>query len=155
MKAFRIADRRHPLFDGTGAFLIGGRWNSRGQQVIYAASTYAGALLEQLAHANIGRLPATQAWIEIDIPSDVAFETVGVDEVKDWNADHMLTSRKRGDRWMRERKTAVLIVPSAVTYGLESNVLINPAHPDFHLIHASEPRPVQWDTRLVRTEIST
>ena len=130
---------------------MGGRWNSRGRQVIYAASTYAGALLEQLAHANIGRLPGSQAWIEIEIPSEVAFEIVAPDEVKEWNAAHMRTSRERGDRWLRERKVAVLVAPSAVTFGLESNVLINPAHSDFPLIHASEPKPVQWDPRLVRT----
>ncbi len=150
MKAFRIADGRHPLFDGTGAFLNGGRWNTRGHQVIYAASTYAGALLEQLVHANIGRMPKTQAWIEIDIPPEVSFEIVPLDELEQWDADHMVTSRARGDRWLRERKVAVLMVPSAVTAGLESNVLINPGHPDFALIRASEPRPVQWDPRLVR-----
>ena len=45
MRAFRIADRRHPIFDGTGAKLTGGRWNSPGRPVIYAAETFAGALL--------------------------------------------------------------------------------------------------------------
>ncbi|MGH8336162.1 MAG: RES family NAD+ phosphorylase, partial [Gammaproteobacteria bacterium] len=54
MRAFRIADRRHPLLDGLGAFLNGGRWNSKGRRVIYSSETYAGALLEILAHANIG-----------------------------------------------------------------------------------------------------
>ena len=57
MRAFRIADRRHPIFDGTGAKLNGGRWNSPGRPVIYAAETFAGGLLEALVHANLGRVP--------------------------------------------------------------------------------------------------
>ena len=28
MQLYRIGDERHPLWDGTGAALIGGRWNS-------------------------------------------------------------------------------------------------------------------------------
>ncbi len=151
MKAYRIADRRYPLMDGVGAFLCGGRWNSKGQRIIYAASTYAGALLEQLAHANIGRMPRSQVWIEIEIPDDLAIQRVAPADVPEWNADHMQTSRERGDRWIREAATAILIVPSAVTAGLESNVLINQSHADFRRITACEPRPVQWDPRLVRT----
>ena len=137
--------------DGLGAFLHGGRWNSPGFRVIYAATTYGGALLEQLAHANIGALPRTQVWMEIGIPDDLAVERVAADEVAEWNADHMLHSRARGDRWLRERRTIALIVPSAVTVGLESNILINPEHSEFRQVTASEPKPVQWDPRLLRT----
>ena len=61
LRAYRIADRRHKIFDGQGASLLGGRWNSPGRRVIYAAETYAGAMLEALVHANIGRLPKTQS----------------------------------------------------------------------------------------------
>lgn len=150
LKAFRIADARHPVFDSWGAMLLGGRWNSRGKRVIYAAETYAGALLEQLAHANIGVLPGQQRWVEIDIPDDVVVERVLPEEVPGWNEPAMVASRKRGDRWLAELKTAVLIVPSAVTGGLERNVVLNPAHPDFARIAASEPRPVRWDPRLFR-----
>ncbi len=128
--------------------LLGGRWNSRGKRVIYAAATYAGALLEQLAHANIGVLPGRQMWIEIDIPDDLAIERVVPDEVPDWDTADMIAGRERGDRWIGALTSAILIVPSAVTDGMESNILINPGHPDFNRIHASEPKPVRWDPRL-------
>jgi RES domain-containing protein len=52
MQVFRVADRRFPLFDGTGARIVGGRWNSPGRPLIYAAETFAGALLEVLVHSN-------------------------------------------------------------------------------------------------------
>ena len=137
--------------DGVGAFLNGGRWNTRGQRVVYAATTYAGALLEQLAHANIGILPRSQVWVEIDIPDDLAIERVAPGEIPEWNTDHTIHTCARGDRWLRERKSIALIVPSAVTAGLESNVLINPDHPEFRRITSSEPKPVQWDPRLLKT----
>ena len=44
---------------------FGGRWNSPGRRVIYAAESYAGAMLEVLVNANIGRMPKHHGWIEI------------------------------------------------------------------------------------------
>ena len=55
LRVYRIADRRHKIFDGQGAALLGGRWNSPGRRVIYAAETYSGTMLEMLANTNIGR----------------------------------------------------------------------------------------------------
>lgn len=150
MRVFRIADRRHPLFDGTGARLVGGRWNSPGRPLIYTSETYAGALLEVLAHANIGRVPATQAWIEIDIPGSVSLETVTAESVLGWDADDQRASRAVGDRWLQESRSAVLLVPSLVSGGMERNALINPLHPDSAVITASEPREVRWDRRFFR-----
>jgi RES domain-containing protein len=150
-KAYRIADSRHPLFDGTGAFVHGGRWNSPGKLIIYAAETYSGALLEQLAHANIGRIPALQVYIEIEIPDHVKVERVRADEIPAWNGADLRPAQERGDAWFKAGNSAVLIVPSAVTGGIESNLLIRQAHPDFSAIKASEPKPVIWDPRLLRT----
>lgn len=42
-----------PLWDGTGAALVGGRWNSPGRPVIYGSLSYSCAMLEMLAHASI------------------------------------------------------------------------------------------------------
>lgn len=152
MRAFRIADRRHPIFDPTGARLIGGRWNSPGSSVIYSSETYAGALLEVLVHANIGRVPETQAFIEIDIPDTVSREVVAAGHVPGWDADDQQASRVIGDRWIEERRSALLLVPSLVSGGLERNVLINPAHPDRSQIVVSNPRDVHWDRRLFQRD---
>jgi hypothetical protein len=35
MQIYRIADSRHPVWSGTGAMLVGGRFNSPGRPVIY------------------------------------------------------------------------------------------------------------------------
>jgi RES domain-containing protein len=148
MRAFRIADRRFPLFDGSGARLTGGRWNSPGRSVIYAAETYAGAVLEVLVHANLGRLPRSHGWIEITIPHGVSVETVSAVTVPRWDSQDLSATRAFGDAWLEERRSAVLLVPSFVTRGRERNVLINPQHRQFGAIKASRPRDVAWDDRL-------
>jgi RES domain-containing protein len=137
-RAFRIADRRHKIFDGQGAATLGGRWNSPGRRVIYAAETYAGAMLEVLANANIGRMPKHHAWIEILIGEDVSVEEVD-----------QRPRRIFGDKWYDEKRSTVLIVPSTVVR-VERNVVINQEHPGFRKLRATAPKPVVWDERLFR-----
>jgi RES domain-containing protein len=151
MRSFRIADRRFPIFDGTGARLVGGRWNSPGRAVIYAAETFAGAVLEVLVHANLGRVPRTHALLEITIPDLILIEAVAPEELPGWDAEDQVVSRAYGDQWLDEKRAAVLLVPSVVTRGRERNLLLNPDHPSFHQISTSKPQPVDWDERLFRS----
>jgi RES domain-containing protein len=148
-RAYRIADRRHKIFDGEGAATLGGRWNSPGRRIIYAAETYAGAMLEVLVNSNIGRLPKYHAWIEILIGEDVSVEEFDPRKVRRWDAPDQRASRIFGDRWYDEKRSTVLIVPSAVVRA-ESNVVINQDHPGFGRLRASKPKPVVWDERLFR-----
>ncbi len=146
LRAYRIADRRHKIFDGQGAQSHGGRWNSPGRRIIYAAGTYAGAMLEMLAHANIPRLPRTHSWIEILIGKNLGIEEVNGADVPGWDAADQNASRLYGDRWYDAGRTAVLVVPSVVTR-VEHNILINQNHSDFGKIRATDPKPVIWDSR--------
>lgn len=146
-RAFRIADRRHEIFDGQGAATFGGRWNSPGRRVIYAAETYAGAMLEVLANSNIGRMPKQQAWIEILIDENVSVEELDPRMVRRWDAADQRASRKFGDLWYDEQRSTVLIVPSTVVRN-ERNIVINQEHPGFRKLRATKPKPVKWDQRL-------
>jgi RES domain-containing protein len=145
--AYRIADGRRPLFDGTGASLYGARWNSPGRPVIYAATTYAGAMLEVLVHAGINSVPRHTHWIEINIPPGVSRECPEPNAFPGWDDENCVVSRAFGDAWLSEQRSAALLVPSVVTRR-ERNLLINPAHPDFPQIVATAPSPVEWDQRL-------
>jgi RES domain-containing protein len=146
LRAFRIADMRHTIFDGSGAMLHGARWNSPGRRVIYAAETYAGGLLEILVHAS-GSVPQSQGYVEIEIPSGLSIEEITQDDVPRWDSPSFEAAQAFGDRWYDERRTPVLIVPSVVTL-VERNVLINQEHPEFPLVKASQAVPVRWDARL-------
>ena len=146
--AYRIADRRHPIFDSMGAFLHGGRWNSPGNHIIYGAETYAGAQLEILVHANIGRLPKNAAWVEIRIPAKVKVEEIAEDAVPGWDSGGHQPSRAFGDAWLKAKRSVAIFVPSLVARGVERNILFNPRHADFAHIEVSEPREVLWHPKF-------
>ncbi|MGL6112927.1 MAG: RES family NAD+ phosphorylase [Rubrivivax sp.] len=147
-QAWRIADGRFDAFSPVGASLVGGRWNSPGLGVIYASRSYAGAMLECLAHAGIGRVPRTHVAVEISIAQAVAVEWHDENSLPvGWDHAHLRVARAFGDIWLQERRSAVLVVPSVVARR-EGNLLINPQHPDFGKIAAGEPEPVVWDARL-------
>jgi RES domain-containing protein len=150
MVAYRIADGRHPIFDATGAMVHGGRWNSIGLPVIYASETYAGALLEVLVHANLSQPPKNHRVVQIDIPEEIKVETVAIERIEGWDAADMIASRAFGDKWIESKRTAVLRVPSVITRGRDSNLVINPAHPQFPFITCGPAEPVYWDARLFR-----
>ena len=155
MLAFRIADRRHAIFDPTGAFLQGGRCNSAGKRVHLCGS--------DLRWGSAGSSRACQSWSRSQNPSwcrnhhpeRVSAETVTGAELEAWVSADLPASRRFGDQWLDERRSAVLLVPSVALQGREVNVLINPDHPDFARIEASSPEAVVWDPRffLGRAEI--
>ncbi len=145
--AYRIASSRFPVFDGEGAQRFGGRWTSPGCRVVYAAACYSGALLEALVHLSFLRVPRDYVWIRIQAPADIASDEVTPGQLDFRNP---AACRDAGDRWYRERRTAVLFVPSIPAAGLDRNVVINQEHPDFARISATDPQPVIWDQRLWR-----
>src|SRR5262249_46854969 len=147
-EAFRIADRRRRIFNGTGAFLHGARWNSPGRRIIYAADTFAGAMLEILAHTEIGELPRAQAWISIDIPSAVSFEEAVPDDLSGWDSKNSPEARRFGDRRQQQRRSLIVDVHSVGTAVIGRNILINQEYPEFPSLQTSAPRAVRWDARL-------
>lgn len=56
-------------------------------------------------------------------------------------------ARAFGNAWIRELRTAVLVVPSVIALR-DGHALINPGHPDFKDIVAGTPEPVAWDARV-------
>ena len=151
MRLWRIGAAAFPVWSGEGARLKGGRWNLPGTPAIYAATSYASALLEILVHANIGRIPPALRHVRIDLPADAVIESLAPEEVPGWDTIPAHTSRQAGEAWLRSRSGLVLLVPSVVTRGLDQNAVINPLHPDFARIAVTEEAPVAWDPRLGAT----
>lgn len=155
MRIFRIADGRHPVWDGGGAALVGGRWNSPGNPVIYASLSYACALLEVLVHANTGRLPKHHQWVCADVPDGMRVEQPSLQELpKGWDSDYLTQARNFGDQWLKDKRSAILLVPSIVSR-LDLNALVNPLHPEANNLTISLPEPVIWDSRLFRHDDET
>ncbi|MBY0335736.1 MAG: RES family NAD+ phosphorylase [Acetobacteraceae bacterium] len=148
LTCYRIGDPAgaHPIFDATGSTLAPGRWNTDATPVIYAAEHYSTAMLEKLVH-GAGRLPPNQHYVAITVPRGVSYEVLDTAALPGWDAADESVAQLYGAAWVREARSAVLIVPSVVAR-LDSNVVINPAHPEFRHITASLHRPVHWDRRL-------
>ncbi|MGR9088182.1 MAG: RES family NAD+ phosphorylase [Gammaproteobacteria bacterium] len=148
MRIFRIGDSRHPIWDGTGSAMIGGRWNSPGRPVIYGSLSYSCAMLEILAHANIGRIPDTHGFVMAEVSEGVSIESHDADSLPvDWHLENSTSARAFGDQWLHESRTAILVVPSVVAR-LDRYALVNLFHPDASLLIVSAPERVVWDTRL-------
>ncbi len=153
IRAYRLCKTRHMAgaFIGEGARLNGGRWNSRGNSMVYTSSSLSLATLEVLVHLEepevLGNL---FSWASLEIPSDT-LETLEPRNLPDgWNDDESgHVSRAIGDAWLRSMRNAALAVPSVVTPG-EWNYLLNPAHPDFQKILVGAPQAFRPDTRLLR-----
>lgn len=147
---YRIGDPHgaYPIYDARGSTIMPGRWNNTGTPAIYAGEHYSTAMLEKLARGN-GRLPPNQHFVAITIPRGTAYEVVSKDGLPGWDTLEPTVSREFGARWIREIRSAVLLVPSYVAR-LERNMIINPAHPDTLQIEVSLSEPVWWDERPFR-----
>jgi len=60
----------------------------------------------------------------------------------------MPASQTFGDAWVREGRSAVLRVPSIAVNWMESNFLLNPAHPDFPSIQHGIAERFHFDPRF-------
>lgn len=148
LTAWRIGDPdgRFPIYSGEGSVRTEGRWHRKGQSVIYASEHYGTAMLEKLVHYN-GILPPNQHLITIEIVVGISYEVVTKDSLPGWDDLDGAASRTFGAAWIDTAGSAILIVPSVVSRE-ESNILINPAHPDSARIRPSREQPVRWDQRL-------
>lgn len=150
LKLWRLFDQRYSPLDGSGASLIGGRWNSPGNPVIYASMTYSTALLEKIVHLGKSSIPKGQYYCKLTMPENISSEKIFVNDISIWSSDVFLQTRKIGDKWKRENRSLILLVPSIVAMGLDYNALINPSHPEFFKIIVSNPKHVYFDQRLFK-----
>lgn len=146
--AWRACKVKHDPFDSRGAEEAGGRWNSPGRTVIYAADSFAGALLEILVHAGRPRtLPGPHHAIRIEIP-DEALERVEPEQVPGWNLPSSPEARSFGDAWLAEARSLALVAPALPSRPIGRLVLINPRHVAAARIVRSPAFRVPWDERL-------
>lgn len=151
MQAFRLVKARDAAatLDGEGARLAGGRWNAPGLPVAYCASSLSLAILELLVHVDPGSFPEDLVAIRVEIPDDLALRRVLPAELPgDWRREPGRGQlRALGTAWLRAQKEAVLAVPSVIVPG-ETNLLVNPRHPDAVQVRVLATEPFSLDARL-------
>lgn len=150
-QAWRIVHAKFlaQAFDGEGARIHGGRWNSPGTRAVYCAGSVSLATLEMLVHLPGSALLPSYRLIEIEIP-DSKIELLDVSLLpRDWTRSPAPPRlQDLGDEWISSRRSVALRVPSAVV-PMESNFLLNPNHPDFHKLAIGTPRHYPLDPRLI------
>jgi len=149
LTAWRLTKAKYAstAFDGEGARLYGGRWNSPGRAVVYAAGSLALAALEILVHVRSREELRGYVKFRLEFPEELV-STVDDELPVDWQQGRAPDStRKVGDRWLEAGDTPILRVPSVVIPE-EWNYLLNPQHPHFGKIELGPPTPFAFDTRL-------
>jgi RES domain-containing protein len=134
---------------GTGAKLSGGRWNNTGTPVVYCAENISLATLETLGYLRAFTLPFNRFLVRVDVPDAIWGKREILDPLPgDWDAvPSGRISRVVGDAWCVSNRSALLIVPSVIVPD-ETNILINPAHPDATAISAHVLKRWIYDSRF-------
>jgi RES domain-containing protein len=148
--AYRISKQNFSgtIWAGAGAREFGGRWNSRGVAVIYAAESRSLAAMEQLVHLIKLRILSGYVVASIQFDSRLLQRLNPLALPTRWNNSVAPSALKQfGDDWAAAAKYPVLAVPSAVISG-EWNYLFNPGHPKFRAMVKSTPEPFAYDRRL-------
>ena len=136
---------------GKGAEKTGGRWNRPGLPVVYTASSISLAALETVIHLDVGALPLNRYLVRIEVPRDT-WDARKADTASSlpvgWEARPAgIVSLDVGDDWLKGLTSALYEVPSVIVPE-ESNVLINPAHPDAKEIKVTKVRAWLYDPRM-------
>ena len=134
-------------FDGEGARLYGGRWNSKGLSCIYTTSSESLALLEMLVHIQDEALSNHYSLFKLKLPENQIMVLNHLPE--NWR-EHPAPKETAeiGDQWLTGNSSLALRVPSVVV-PREYNYLINPKHPDFSkLLKTAEELEFEIDSRL-------
>jgi RES domain-containing protein len=144
---------------GVGAYRAGGRWNSPGRYVVYAAGNLTLAMLELLVHIDDANAFRTLGHVyhAITIPDDAVSILEEENLPPGWASSPVSrASQVVGDEWLDASSSPVLAVPSVIVppahrYDAEyMNHLIDPTHPDSDdVIEVGPVLDLEFDARLV------
>jgi len=121
--------------DGVGGLYVSGRWHTKGHPVIYCTLNPATALLETLVHIEIDSEDRPERFqvLRIEGPESLSIEKVQADSLSPNWAEDMNATQAIGDRWLSEKRSLLLQVPS-VLVPETWNVLVNPQHVEINLL---------------------
>ena len=151
MLLWRIAREIHvdSALEGVGGLMVSGRWHRRGQPILYTASSAALAALEVLVHVEPLQAPDDLRLLGLDLPDELTLEELGPALLpEDWRSVPAPESTQSiGNAWLERRSSVALRVPSVVV-PMETNVLLNPRHPEMARVRISSNEAFRFDSRL-------
>ncbi|HUX27291.1 MAG TPA: RES family NAD+ phosphorylase [Terracidiphilus sp.] len=152
MQIWRICRARfaNEAFSGHGARRFGGRWNSPGVPMVYSSSSLALAAIELFVHLEPNQQPDDLVAIAATLPTgEHALRLEPTRLPPAWWTDDFEPLRAIGDKWVREKSSLAIEVPSAALR-MEWNVLLNPTHQAMAKLKVEAPQPFHFDARMFR-----
>jgi RES domain-containing protein len=153
MIVYRLSKKQYQNdLSGKGAWLAGGRWNSKGTALLYTGQSRALCMTEIAVHMPYSIIPEDYFLVEIEIPERSVREIAVESLPEDWaEFPHPASTRQIGDDFVRAGEYLVLKVPSATVPG-DFNCLINPLHElSYQVKIAAPPVSFTFDKRLFKT----
>jgi RES domain-containing protein len=151
MDVFRIVQQEIRTRDlsGTGAFKVGGRWNSRGVYMLYTSSNSSLALLENLVHFDRFSVPDKLFLMTLELSDKAPLLIIKDTDYPDhWLQPDQTANRRLGDGWMRANRHLGIRVRSAVN-PTDYNYLLNPLFAGFaELVTIKKVTALDLDNRL-------
>jgi RES domain-containing protein len=136
-------------FSGEGAWRYGGRWNSRNVRIVYASEHQSTAALEVFVHNKPFNPNERYNAFRLEWPDSLTEGFPAEKLPANWRVDPPpIETREIGDRWARERRSAVLALPSVISPD-DTNFVLNPEHRDFKRIRIHPPIDYDFDPRLL------
>ena len=149
--AWRIvrASREKTAFTGEGPWRYGGRWNSPGMRVVYVSEHQSTAAFEVFATRVPFILEEKYKAFHLEWPDNLT-ERFPMEELPaNWRVfPAPVETKEIGDRWIQDRRSAVLALPSAISPA-DTNFLLNPEHRDFKRIRIASPIDFGFHPRLL------
>ena len=149
--AWRIvrASRARAAFTGKGPWRYGGRWNSPGVRVVYVSEHQSTAALEIFVHRVPFVVEEEYKAFQLEWP-DSLMEIFPVKKLPvNWRiSPPPAQAMEIGDRWVQERRSVVLALPSTISPA-DTNFLLNPDHANFKRIRIHPPIDYDFDPRLL------
>ena len=151
VSAWRIvrASRANTAFTGEGPWRYGGRWNSPGVHVVYVSEHQSTAAFEVFANRVPFILEEKYKAFHVEWADNLTEIFPAKKLPADWRiSPPPAETMEIGDRWVQERHSAVLALPSAISPD-DRNFLLNPEHTDFKRIRIHPPINFDFDPRLL------
>jgi RES domain-containing protein len=152
MRVWRICRKPYvdTALDGIGGMYTSGRWHSKGNPIVYTASSAALAALAVLVHVDPLTAPADLRLLAIELPDDLSIEVIEpITLPEGWHSVPAPAALQTiGSSWLMSGRTAALNVPSAVIK-VERNFLLNPRHPEVQRVRILSDEAFSFDTRLL------
>ena len=150
MRVYRIQKAKYAAdISGVGSTLVAGRWHLLGKSpILYTSANISLAILECVVHLTSSVKPPKLLLITLEIPDAGIVTIPNADLPDNWNKKGYYDIVQRwGSDWLQSLTSLAIAVPSVTSP--DSNILVNPSHPDFGSVKIVDAKPITLDDRLI------